>query len=171
MSRLRGSLCGLLLLIFALPAISLGAAPHPSRLLHKPAPAFVRPDLQGHPVRLHAYRGKVVLLNFWATWCAPCLEELPRFAVWQTRYAPDGFQVIAISMDDAEAPVRTLAGKLQLPIPLVMGDARLGTRYGGILGLPVTFLIDRRGTVVARLEGAADLDALERQLRRLLARH
>lgn len=171
MNRLRGRLCGLLLLILGLASTSLGATPSRSQLLHKPAPAFTRPDLDGRPVRLRASRGKVVLLNFWATWCAPCLEELPRFAAWQTQFAPDGFQVIAVSMDDTDAPVRALVGKLQLTIPVVMGDARLGTRYGSVLGLPISFLIDRRGVVVARFEGVTDLDTLESQIRQLLARH
>lgn len=170
-SRRRRILRGLSLLILALAATNLAVGTPTKSLLHRHAPAFVRHDLQGHSVRLRAYRGKVVLLNFWATWCAPCLEELPHFEAWQTRYARNGFQAIAVSMDDTDAPVRALASKLQLTIPVVMGDAPLGDRYGGILGLPITFLIDRRGMVVARFEGATDLDALERQVCQLLARH
>jgi cytochrome c biogenesis protein CcmG, thiol:disulfide interchange protein DsbE len=161
----------LLSILIVLAATNLGAGPPPSPLLHKPAPAFVRADLEGHRISLRAQRGNVVLLNFWATWCAPCLQELPRFAAWQSRYGPSGFQVIAVSMDDADTPVRALVQKLHLDLPVVMGDARLGTRYGGVLGLPITFLIDRRGMVVARLEGATDLDALDRQIRSLLVRY
>jgi cytochrome c biogenesis protein CcmG, thiol:disulfide interchange protein DsbE len=155
-------------LVLALAATSLAADPPPNPLLHKPAPLFVRTDLDAHRLSLRAYRGKVVLLNFWATWCAPCLEELPRFAAWQTRYGPGGLQVIAVSMDDTEEPVRELVDRLHLKIPVVMGDARLGTRFGGVLGLPITFLIDRRGVVVARLEGASDLEELEQRIHSLL---
>ncbi|HUB31069.1 MAG TPA: redoxin domain-containing protein [Terracidiphilus sp.] len=170
-SSLRPVLRRLSILLVVLTAASLGAATPPGPLLHKPAPAFVRTDLYGRRISLRAERGKVVLLNFWATWCAPCQEELPRFAAWQARYGPQGFQVIAVSMDDSKTPVRTLVHKLRLDLPVVMGDARLGTRYGGVLGFPVTFLIDRQGIVVSRLEGATDLDALDQQIRSLLARH
>jgi thiol-disulfide isomerase/thioredoxin len=144
------------------------AAPAGHSLLHKPAPNFVRNDLSGKPVNLRAYRGKVVLLNFWATWCAPCLLELPRFAAWQKQYASDGLQIVAVSMDDDAVPVRALARKLELDFPVVMGDAKLGTLYGGVLGLPVTFLIGRDGRVSARLMGETDLPAMENRIRELL---
>jgi cytochrome c biogenesis protein CcmG/thiol:disulfide interchange protein DsbE len=77
----------------------------PLDLEHKPAPVFERTDLAGRKVRLKDYRGKVVLLNFWATWCASCQVELPRFAEWQKRYGAQGLQVLAVSMDDNAAPV------------------------------------------------------------------
>jgi thiol-disulfide isomerase/thioredoxin len=137
-------------------------------LVHKPAPPFVRKDLAGRTIDLRANRGKVVLLNFWATWCAPCQVELPRFSAWQKQYGASGLQVIAISMDDDAAPVRALTRKLRLGFPVVMGDDKLGTLYGGVLGLPVTFLISRDGTIVARIEGQTDLNALEQRIKGLL---
>lgn len=139
-------------------------------LLNRPAPPFSRTDLAGEPFRLSQYRGKVVLLNFWATWCAPCRIELPRFAAWQRQYGPEGFQVLAVSMDDDAAPVRISIRKLQPDYPVLMGDAKLGERYGGVLGVPVTFLIDRQGIIRARFEGDADLGAMEKQIRALLSR-
>jgi len=139
-------------------------------LIHRIAPDFVRTDLAGRKIDLKQYRGKVVLLNFWATWCAPCRVELPRFEVWQEKYGGDGFEVVAVSMDDADAPVRRAVRRLHLEFPVLMGDARLGAAYGGILGLPVTFLIDGEGRIVAKIKGEADLDALELQVRNLLAR-
>lgn len=147
---------------------ALQATPPESPLIHKRAPAFVRSDLNGARVNLRAYRGKVVLLNFWATWCGPCLEELPRFGDWQKQYGTDGLQVIAVSMDDDAAPVRMLVRKLKLDFPVVMGDARLGRRYGGVLGLPITFLIGRDGKVKARIDGASDLHAMENTITALL---
>jgi len=140
-------------------------------LVHKPAPQFVRRDLNGETISLRAYRGKVVLLNFWATWCAPCQQELPRFAAWQRQYGADNFQVVSISMDDDAAPVRALASKLQLGFPVVMGDATIGRRYGGVLGLPVTFLITRDGVVAAHYVGEVRLGELKKQLRQLLQGH
>jgi cytochrome c biogenesis protein CcmG/thiol:disulfide interchange protein DsbE len=138
-------------------------------LLHKPAPSFVRNDLSGQPMDLSAYRGKVVLLNFWATWCAPCQLEMPRFAAWQKQYGPQGLQIIGVSMDDEPEGVRKLANKLRLNYPVVMGDEQLGTLYGGILGLPVTFFVDRQGQVVARFQGETNLNAMEEQIQQLLA--
>jgi len=138
-------------------------------LLHKPAPTFVRRDLSGKSIGLRAYRGKVVLLNFWATWCAPCQVELPRFEAWQKQYGAQGLQVIAISMDDDSAPVRALVGKLGLDFPVAMGDAAIGKRYRGVLGLPVTFLIARDGTIMARFQGETPLPEIEKQVQKLRA--
>ena len=137
-------------------------------LLNRPAPPFTRSDLACGRISLSEYRGKVVLLDFWATWCAPCRVELPRFAAWQRQYGPQGLQVIAVSMDDDLAPVRTFLQKQQPDYPVLMGDAKLGEMYGGVLGLPVTFLIDRHGIVRARFDGEADLGMMEARVRNLL---
>lgn len=109
-----------------------------------------------------------MLLNFWATWCAPCQLELPRFNAWQAKYGPDELQIIAISMDDDSALVRATDRKLRLNFPVIMGDAELGTQYGGVLGLPVTYLIGRDGTIRARFKGAANLQVIEKRIRELL---
>ena len=137
-------------------------------LVHKAAPAFERADLAGRKVRLKDYRGKVVLLNFWATWCASCQVELPRFAEWQKTYGAQGLQVLAVSMDDNAAPVRKTARRLHLDFPVLMGDAELGKEYGGVLGLPVTYLLDRDGRVVARIKGETDLHVLEIEVKQVL---
>ncbi len=131
-------------------------------MVGKQAPAFTHTALDQQRLDLSAYRGKVVLLNFWATWCSPCQLEMPTFVVWQRQYGAQGLQVIGISMDDDSAPVRRLYQKLHLNYPVAMGDAKLGDLYGGILGLPVTFLIDRHGRVRAEFQGGADLNAFAR---------
>jgi peroxiredoxin len=138
-------------------------------LVNQRAPGFVRVDLRNSPVRLADYRGKVVLLNFWATWCAPCLYEMPRFVQWQSKYGARGLQVLGVSMDDDDSPVRALDRKLHWNYPVMMGDEKLGELYGGILGLPVTYLIDPRGMVRARFQGETDLDKIENQLKILLS--
>jgi len=140
----------------------------PESLLHKRAPEFALADLQGSRVALKDYRGKVVLLNFWATWCSPCQLEMPRFVVWQKEYAAQGLQIVGISMDDDPAPVRSLSARIKLNYPVVMGDEKIGELYGGILGLPVTYLIGRDGEVLAEYRGETDLNAMEERLKALL---
>lgn len=130
---------------------------------------FTRNTLDGKPVRLSSYRGKLVLLNFWATWCGPCLTEIPRFNTWQTKYAPQGLQVLGVSMDDDAAPVQKVARKLQFTYPVVMGDEKLGEQYGGVLGLPISYLIGPDGKIIDRLQGETDLNALEKRITTLLA--
>jgi len=137
-------------------------------LIHKKAPEFVRTDLQQRKLDLRTYRGKVVLLNFWATWCAPCQIEMPRFVAWQTEYGPRGLRVIGISMDDDPELARKLYKKLRLNYPVMMGNEKVGELYGGVLGLPVTFLIDSHGEVRAQFQGETDLNAMEEQLKALL---
>jgi peroxiredoxin len=132
------------------------------------APDFTRTDLDGRSIALHSYRGKLVLLNFWATWCGPCLSEIPRFADWQRRYGPAGLQVLGVSMDDGPAPVRAAYRKFHLDYPVVMGDAQLGALFGGVLGLPCSYLIDGRGHIVARFEGEPDLQRMQSRIRSLL---
>lgn len=164
-------LLAMLLAAWVLATCALHAASAQNALLHKQAPEFVRNDLSGRRVDLNAFRGKVVLLNFWATWCGPCLVELPRFSAWQKQYGPAGLQVVAVSMDDESTGVRPVVRKLKLDFPVVMGDEKLGNLYGGVLGLPVTFLLGRDGKVDARIEGAADLEGMESKIKQLLARH
>lgn len=137
-------------------------------LLNHPAPDFARTTLGGTPIRLADFRGKVVLLNFWATWCAPCRVEIPRFTEWQRQFGPQGFQVLAVSMDDDPSPVRTFVQRTHPNFPIVMGDARLGELYGGVLGVPVTFLIDRSGIVRRRYDGGPVGQDVAGQIHRLL---
>jgi len=145
------------------------ASAHAASAPLKRAPLFVRADLNKSPVRLASYRGHIVLLNFWATWCAPCLLEMPRFVQWQNQYRAQGLQVLGVSMDDDDVPVRAADRKLHVNYPIVLGDAKLGELYGGVLGLPVTYLIDRQGFIRARFQGETDLNKIEAALKDLLA--
>ena len=129
------------------------------------APDFALTDFNGKPLHLADYRGKLVLLNFWASWCEPCLEEMPRLSAWQRNYGAAGLQVIGVSMDDEAAPAKRLLAKRPVDYPVGLGDDKLGERYGGILGLPQSFLIDRHGLILARYKGEADLSQVEAVIR------
>lgn len=132
------------------------------------AAAFSLKDFQGRSVKLAAYKGKVVLLDFWATWCVPCQTEIPRFMEWQRKYGPKGFQVIGVSMDDDEKAARKFVRRLKVNYPVAMGTAALAESYGGVLGLPANFIIDREGRIVAKYVGETDLKAIEVEIQKQL---
>jgi peroxiredoxin len=155
-----------LLLFFASAAQT---ATHGTGVGHA-APNFSRPDLSHRKIVLSSYRGKIVLLNFWATWCEPCLLEMPTFVEWQKQYGSRDFQVIGISMDDATPEVIATVSRLKLNYPVVMGDEYLGADYGGVLGLPVTFLIGRDGKIQARYQGDP-LTRINSDIQHLLQSH
>jgi thiol-disulfide isomerase/thioredoxin len=136
----------------------------------RPAPDFTRVDVEGNAIRLGSYRGKVVLLNFWATWCAPCLAEIPVFSGWQQKYGPVGLQILGVALDDDSAPVRRAVSKYRVAYPVVMSDEKLLELYGGVLGLPLSYLIDPAGHIVARYQGKSDLTRMELRLKALLPR-
>lgn len=134
------------------------------------APDFVLPQLDGTPLRLSDYRGKVVLLDFWATWCDPCREETPHFVKLQREYADRGLQIIGVSMDDTSEPVRDFYQQFHVNYPVVRGSAKTGEAYGGVLGLPIAFLLDREGRIVAKHVGPTEADTFEREIAALLSK-
>jgi peroxiredoxin len=135
---------------------------------HPLAPDFSLPGLTGDTIHLSSYRGKVVLLDFWATWCDPCREEIPHLVDLQNKYRDQGLQIIGISMDDGPEPVRDFYQRLHMNYPVAMGSATIGELYGGVLGLPIAFIISRDGRVEARHIGATDRAVFEREIRALL---
>ena len=132
------------------------------------APDFTLPRLDGTELHLSDYRGKVVLLDFWATWCDPCRDETPSFVEMQRNYGDRGLQIIGISMDDDADPVRPFYREFHMNYPVVMGNAKIGELYGGVLGLPIVFLIGRDGRVFAKHVGATDAPVFQKEIETLL---
>lgn len=131
---------------------------------------FTLAKLDGQQLTLSSYRGKVVLLDFWATWCVPCREEIPHFVELQEKYGGQGLQIIGVSMDDSVDPVRPFAEQFRINYPIVMGNAKIGEEYGGVLGLPIAFLLDRDGRIVKKHIGATPADVFEKEITSLLSK-
>ncbi len=136
--------------------------------LHQPAADFTLKVLDGSTLSLANYRGKIVLLDFWATWCTPCRAEIPQFVDYQNKYGARGLQVIGISMDDDAAAVREFYSQLKMNYPVALGTSQMAEAYGGVLGLPVTFIIAQDGRIAAKYVGAADMPTMEREITSLL---
>jgi len=123
------------------------------------APDFELSSLGGKRVRLSGFRGKAVLLNFWATWCEPCKIEMPWFVELQNQYGSQGLQVIGVAMDDTgKGQIEKFAQQIGVNYPVLLGTESVGEAYGGVEGLPTTFYLDREGKVVARVIGLTGRD-------------
>jgi len=127
------------------------------------APDFQLVDLRtGRKVQLSDFRGKAVVLNFWATWCPPCKAEIPWFVAYQNQYGSRGLQVIGVAMDDAGKDViLKFADDLHINYLVLQGTNKVADDYGGVEGLPTTFYIGRDGRVVARTIGEPDRGEIE----------
>jgi cytochrome c biogenesis protein CcmG/thiol:disulfide interchange protein DsbE len=126
-------------------------------------------DATGVDVRLSDYKGKVVLLNFWATWCSPCKAEIPWFENFQRTYANQGFAVIGISMDeDGWKAVRPYMEATRINYRIAIGDNALAQKYGGVESLPETLLIDRDGRIASRHIGIVSKSDYESEIVQLL---
>ena len=136
-----------------------------------PAPDFTLPDLNGNPVRLSSFRGKGVVLNFWATWCGPCRREIPWFIQLQKEYGPRGLQVIGISMDEGGSKtVERFVEKTGIDYPILLDNGRVSTLYGATEILPTTYYISRNGMVLAFVRGVIGKDEIEANSKETLKR-
>ena len=126
-------------------------------------------DIHGKPVALSDYRGKVVLVDFWATWCPPCRKEIPGFIDLYNTYRSRGLAVIGVSMDDSKSDVKRFARKLKMNYPVVMGAGRddLEPAFGE-LPLPTAFVISRDGRICRKHDGSTTKDKIEREIAALL---
>lgn len=134
------------------------------------APDFALPTLDGDTFRLSEHRGKVVVLNFWATWCAPCRHEIPDFIALQRELGDAGVQFAGVSLDEEGFDiVRPYAEEMGINYPIVHDDGEVATQYGGIRVVPTTFLIGPEGKVHGYAPGMVTEDVLRPQLEELLA--
>lgn len=134
-----------------------------------PAPDFSLEALDGKTTHLSDFRGKAVLLNFWATWCGPCKIEMPWFVDFQKQYGSQGLQIVGVAMDDAsKEDIGKFAKDMGVNYPILIGKESVGDQYGGVPALPETFLIARDGKIVDKiigLRGKAEIeDAIKEAL-------
>jgi len=126
------------------------------------APDFALVSLDGTTMHLSDFRGKAVLLNFWATWCSPCKIEMPWFVDFQNQYGSQGLQIVGVAMDDSsKEDIAKFAKDMGVNYPILIGKESVGDQYGGVPALPETFLIGRDGKIVDKivgLEGKADIE-------------
>ena len=150
-----------------------------SPLQGKPAPDFTLEDVNGKKLSLANYKGKALLINFWATWCAPCKIETPWLVELRNQYAAQGFEILGISMDDIDrgdpeklsGEKKEIARFVQLqhmPYPVLIEGDSISKPYGGLDDLPTSFFVDRNGTVVAVQPGMTTKDELERNIKKTL---
>lgn len=125
-------------------------------------------DINGAALRTADYKGKVVLVNFWAAWCVPCADEIPQFIALEKKYQGEGLQVIGFSVEDDARELRDFCHQHQVNYPVVPGDLRVADAFGGVLGLPTTFIISRDGRIHGKHEGATNFPALEQEVVALL---
>jgi thiol-disulfide isomerase/thioredoxin len=138
------------------------------------APNFTLKDLQDNDFSLEQFRGKVVLVNFWATWCGPCEEEMPWFIEFQQKYGARGFTVVGLAMDEEGKPVvapwiekkRFDVNGTQLPVnyPILLGNEKVGDQFGGLIGLPTSLLISRDGKILKRFIGLVGRDKYVKEI-------
>lgn len=118
-----------------------------------------------------SHSGKVLLVNFWATWCGPCREEIPSLIKLREDLGKDGFEIIGISMDEGgRSMVSRFSKKMRITYPLAMGNSKVARAFGGIIGIPQSFLVDRGGKIVKSYAGLIDHDVFESDIKKLLAR-
>jgi peroxiredoxin len=138
----------------------------------KRAPDFTLRTVEGKKLSLSDYRGKAVLINFWATWCAPCKIEMPWLIALRSQYAPQGFEILGVSEDDADTPHAKLAKFGQeegLNYPLLVGDDAISRKYGGVEFLPTSYFVGRDGKIVAETAGLVSKDEVEASIKKALA--
>ena len=146
---------------------------------YPPAPEVRFRDLDGKDVSLSQYKGRVVFVNFWATWCAPCQAEIPWLIEMQQKYSSKGFTILGVDVDDegnnvvsayaAKELFNVNGQKLPMNYPILRGNDAVADKFGGLLGYPTTFLISRDGKIVQRVQGLIDYEEITKAIESELA--
>ncbi len=141
-----------------------------AQMTPKLAPDFQLKDVDGAVHKLSDLRGKVVMLNFWATWCPPCRKEIPEFAELQQEYGAQGIQFIGIALDDEGlAKIKPWLANHPVSYPILVPDDKVGPSYGDMTSIPVTFVIDRKGMIRNSFVGWREKPVVEAMFKPLLA--
>ena len=133
------------------------------------APDFTLPDLEGNSLTLSDFKGRVIILNFWATWCPPCRKEIPDFVELYEKYKEEGLLIIGVSLDRGDSrAVKQFSKNYKINYPIVLGNVTVTQDYGGIRGIPTTFVIDRKGNIRKKYVGYRPRATFEEAVKRLL---
>ncbi len=154
----------------------------PSPLVGKQAPDFTLPDLAGNKVSLSSFKGKPLLINFWATWCGPCKLETPWLVELSQKYAPQGFQIVGIdsqgddvtpsqkaAWDQDKASVEKFVKQEKMPYTILMGGDSLEKPYGGLDAMPTSFYVDRNGKIVGAQMGITSEAEMAKNIEKTIA--
>jgi cytochrome c biogenesis protein CcmG/thiol:disulfide interchange protein DsbE len=146
-----------------------------SPLVGKPAPDFTLEDLNGKKVSLSSYKGKAVMINFWATWCGPCKIETPWLVELRNQYASQGFEILGVSTDDIDRgdkakfseekqEIARFVQRMKMPYPVLIEGDTLSHPYGGLDAMPTSFFVNRDGVVIAAQMGISSKDDMEARI-------
>lgn len=136
--------------------------------VNSPAPDFTLNDLSGKSVSLSHFKGKVIILDFWATWCPPCRREIPHFVDLYARHKSKGLVIVGVALDDEGAKVvRPFVEEFKINYPIVLGTQEVQKAYGGIQGIPTTYIIDKAGKIVTSFVGYTEVGVIEKRIQTL----
>jgi cytochrome c biogenesis protein CcmG/thiol:disulfide interchange protein DsbE len=129
---------------------------------------FVLKDMNDKPLNLASYKGKVVVLNFWATWCGPCKQEIPAFVELYDQYKDKGFVIVGVSIDDSPEQLRAFTREWRMQYPIAQMQSDIESSYGPFFGIPTTFFIARDGSICTKHLGPSTKEQFEREIKALL---